>query len=119
MSFFLKYFLILILILNVSCKSNKPEDISVISEKEIDLQMIDAYKEGLLFLEKGDGLSASNKFNEAEPDSDIATSLQKDFELFEAFIALVIKQQALAYNTINTKLSQWDSETKNSGSFLT
>ena len=38
MSFFLKYFLILILILNVSCKSNKPEDLSVISEKEIDLQ---------------------------------------------------------------------------------
>ena len=66
MSFFLKYFLILILILNVSCKSNKPEDLSVISEKEIDLQMIDSYKEGLEFLEKGDGLSASNKFNEAE-----------------------------------------------------
>jgi len=66
MSFFLKYFLVLLLILNISCKSNKPDDISVISEKEIDLQMIDAYKEGLLFLEKGDGLSASNKFNEAE-----------------------------------------------------
>ena len=66
MSFFLKYFLILILILNVSCKSNKSEDLSVISEKEIDLQMIDSYKEGLEFLEKGDGLSASNKFNEAE-----------------------------------------------------
>ena len=66
MSFFLKYFLILILILNVSCKSNKSEDLPVISEKEIDLQMIDSYKEGLEFLEKGDGLSASNKFNEAE-----------------------------------------------------
>ena len=66
MSFFIKYFFILILILNVSCKSNKSEDLSLISEKEIDLQMIDSYKEGLEFLEKGDGLSASNKFNEAE-----------------------------------------------------
>ena len=54
MSFFLKYFLILILILNVSCKSNKSEDLSVISEKEIDLQMIDSYEEGLALLEKGD-----------------------------------------------------------------
>ena len=54
------------MILNISCKSNKTEDLSVISEKEIDLQMIDSYKEGLAFLEKGDGLSASNKFNEAE-----------------------------------------------------
>ncbi len=66
MSFFLKYFFILILILNVSCKNNKSEDLSIISEKEIDLQMIDSYKEGLELLEKGDGLSASNKFNEAE-----------------------------------------------------
>ena len=66
MSFYLKYFFILILILNVSCKSNKSEDLSLIGEKEIDLQMIDAYKEGLEFLKKGDGLSASNKFNEAE-----------------------------------------------------
>ena len=28
--------------------------------------MIDAYNEGLKLLENGDGLSASNKFNEAE-----------------------------------------------------
>ena len=54
------------MILNVSCKSNKSEDLSLISEKEIDLQMIDSYKEGLALLEKGDGLSASNKFNESE-----------------------------------------------------
>ena len=66
MSLFFKYFLILILILNVSCKGNKSEDVSLITEKEINLQMIDAYNEGLTLLESGDGLSASNKFNEAE-----------------------------------------------------
>jgi len=66
MSLFFKYFLILILILNVSCKGNKSEDVSLITEKEINLQMIDAYNEGLKLLESGDGLSASNKFNEAE-----------------------------------------------------
>ena len=38
----------------------------IISEKEINLQMIDSYNEGLKLLESGDGLSASNKFNEAE-----------------------------------------------------
>ena len=54
------------MLFNVSCKGNKSEDINLITEKDIDLQMIDAYKEGLEFLEKGDGLSASNKFNEAE-----------------------------------------------------
>ena len=66
MSLFFKYFLILILILNVSCKGNKSEDVSLISEKEINLQMIDAYNEGLKLLESGDGLSASKKFSEAE-----------------------------------------------------
>lgn len=58
-----------------------------------------------------------DSFNKAEPDSEIATSLQKDLELFKAFIALVIEQQAVAYNSINTKLSQW--ELTNPGSFNT
>ena len=66
MSLIFKFFLIILLLFNVSCKGNKSEDINLITEKDIDLQMIDAYKEGLEFLEKGDGLSASNKFNEAE-----------------------------------------------------
>ena len=66
MSLIFKFFLIIFLLFNVSCKGNKSEDVNLISEKDIDLQMIDAYKEGLEFLEKGDGLTASNKFNEAE-----------------------------------------------------
>ncbi len=66
MSLFFKFLLITLLIFNISCKANKTEDLNLISEKDIDLQMIDSYKEGLELLKKGDGLSASNKFNEAE-----------------------------------------------------
>ena len=38
----------------------------VIEEKEINLQMIDAYEEGLIALEDQDGLTAAKKFSEAE-----------------------------------------------------
>jgi len=38
----------------------------VIEEKEISLQMIDAYEEGLIALEDQDGLTAAKKFSEAE-----------------------------------------------------
>jgi len=65
MNIFLKLlFIILIIFLN-SC-SKKEEKISIIQEKEIQLQMIDAYKEGVKALEEGDVLFAAKKFNEAE-----------------------------------------------------
>ena len=67
MKFIINFILIVFLVLNVSCKSkNEEKNISLIKEKEQDLQMIDAYKEGLDLLENGDGLMASKKFNEAE-----------------------------------------------------
>ena len=46
--------------------NNKDEKISVLKEKDLDLQMIDAYSEGLKLLDEGDGLSAAKKFTEAE-----------------------------------------------------
>ena len=58
-------FLILILLLSISC-SKETKKISVIKEKNLDLQMLEAYKEGLENLEKGDVLYAAKKFNEAE-----------------------------------------------------
>ena len=65
MNIFLKLlFIILIIFLN-SC-SKKEEKISMIQEKELRLQMIDAYKEGVKALEEGDVLFAAKKFNEAE-----------------------------------------------------
>ena len=58
----------------LSCSKNIVEE-TLIKEKEIELQMIAAYKEGLKELEKGDALFAAKKFNEAEvlfPQSDYA-----------------------------------------------
>ena len=48
-----------------SCKSNI-EKVSVIKDENLELQMIDAYKEGYEELEKGDVIYAAKKFNEAE-----------------------------------------------------
>ncbi len=48
-----------------SC-SQEIKTVEVIEKKEIDLQMIDAYQEGLKALEDKDGLTAAKKFTEAE-----------------------------------------------------
>ena len=48
-----------------SCSKEKSK-VSLIKEKEINLQMIDAYKEGVKAFEEGDSLYAAKKFNEAE-----------------------------------------------------
>ena len=60
-----KYFLIIFILFLASCKNEKKE-ISVIKETSIDLQMIQAYNEGLKNLELGDAFTAAKKFNEAE-----------------------------------------------------
>ena len=64
----------LVIIFNISC-SKEPEKKVVIIEKSIEDQMIEAYKEGLKELERGDALFAAKRFNEAEilfPQSDLA-----------------------------------------------
>jgi len=66
MKFFLKLILILVFILTSSCKNNSDKEISIIEEKDLDLQMIDAYKEGLRLLDDKFPLDAAKKFNEAE-----------------------------------------------------
>ena len=48
-----------------SCNSNK-EKISILEDENLELQMIDAYKEAYMELEKGDAIYAAKKFNEAE-----------------------------------------------------
>ena len=67
----------LIILISVFCFSCSKEVVekTIIQEKNIELQMIEAYKEGLKELEKGDALYAASKFNEAEvlfPQSDYA-----------------------------------------------
>lgn len=73
--YFLRLFFInIILIFCISCSKDVVEK-SVIKETNLELQMIEAYKEGLKELEKGDALFAAKKFNEAEilfPQSDTA-----------------------------------------------
>jgi len=64
----------LIFLFIISCSKNVPEK-KITVEKEMQLQMIEAYNEGLKELERGDVLFAAKKFNEAEilfPQSDYA-----------------------------------------------
>ena len=66
--------LILIILFCFSC-SKKEIKKSVINEKSLELQVYEAYEEGIESLEKGDVLFAAKKFNEAEilfPQSDWA-----------------------------------------------
>ena len=60
-----KFFLILIIIVFFGCGKDK-ENKLIIKEQNLETQMVSAYKEGLNFLDKNDGLSAAKKFNEAE-----------------------------------------------------
>tara|TARA_Y100000590_G_scaffold461989_1_gene624968 strand:- start:2023 stop:2859 length:837 start_codon:yes stop_codon:yes gene_type:complete len=62
---FIRLFFIILLIFLNTC-SKKEEKISIIKEKELNLQMIDAYKEGIKAFNEGDMLFAAKKFNEAE-----------------------------------------------------
>ena len=60
----LSIFFLSLILLN-SCSKNKIEK-SVIKEKSLNLQVLEAYEEGKSSLMKGDALYAAKKFNEAE-----------------------------------------------------
>ena len=60
--FILSLFFILIL---VSCSKDETRK-SVIKENSLDLQVLEAYQEGMKYLEEGDALYAAAKFNDAE-----------------------------------------------------
>jgi len=71
-----KFFLFIILFaVLVSCTKKEKFKESLIQEKSLDLQVLEAYQEGMKNLESGDVLYAAKKFNEAEilfPQSDWA-----------------------------------------------
>tara|TARA_Y100000022_G_scaffold193730_1_gene197269 strand:+ start:537 stop:1388 length:852 start_codon:yes stop_codon:yes gene_type:complete len=71
-----KFFLFIILFATlISCAKKEEFKESVIKEKSLDLQVLEAYQEGMKNLESGDVLYAAKKFNEAEilfPQSDWA-----------------------------------------------
>ena len=56
---------IIIILINVAC-SKKDEKTSLITEKNLELQVLEAYREGMEALESGDVLFAAKKFNQAE-----------------------------------------------------
>jgi len=60
-----KFIIIILFFLILSC-AKKEEKIIVIEERSLEMQMIDAYNEGLAELEKNDVIYAARKFNEAE-----------------------------------------------------
>ena len=60
-----KRLILIFFIIFVSCAKDK-DVITIIDQKDIDLQMIDSYKKGLKALEAGDALFAAKQFNEAE-----------------------------------------------------
>ncbi len=62
----MRLILILILFTINSCSKEQNVSIDEIQEKEINLQMIDSYNEGLVALDQQDGLTAAKKFSEAE-----------------------------------------------------
>ena len=57
--------LLVIIIFFISCSKQEIQK-SEITEKSLDLQVLEAYQEGMNFLEAGDVLFAAKKFNEAE-----------------------------------------------------
>ena len=59
------YLILVILFLNISCSKEK-EKISIVEEESLEMQMINAYNDGLGQLERGDAIYAAKKFNEAE-----------------------------------------------------
>lgn len=60
-----KLFLLFLILLVFSC-SKKEENKLIIKEKDLELQMIDSYKQGVEALNNGDGITAANSFNDAE-----------------------------------------------------
>ena len=52
--------------LNTSCSKEKEKKVSIVKEESLEMQMINAYNDGLKELDKGDPIYAARKFNEAE-----------------------------------------------------
>ena len=61
----LRYIFFVILVLLVSCAKDKTK-VELIEDKDIELQMIDSYQDGLEALDQFDGFLAAQKFSEAE-----------------------------------------------------
>ena len=63
---FIRFFIFLLLLAVLSACNNDKKKVSIIKEKDINLQMIESYNKGKVALEEGDVLYAAKMFNEAE-----------------------------------------------------
>ena len=64
---FQRFILIIILLIGLnSCADKKEEKISLIQADNLEMQMIDAYKQGVKEFNNGDVFFAAKKFNEVE-----------------------------------------------------
>ena len=61
-----KFLLFIVLSLFIFSCSKKEKIVSTMTEKSLELQVLEAYKEGMKELESGDALFAAKKFNEVE-----------------------------------------------------
>ena len=59
------FYFLLIIIFFISCSKENAKK-SIINEKSLDLQVLEAYEEGMESLKQGDVIYAAKKFNEAE-----------------------------------------------------
>ena len=59
------FLLFIIIIFSFSCSKEESRK-SIISEKSLDMQVLEAYEEGMNSLDSGDVIFAAKKFNEAE-----------------------------------------------------
>ena len=66
MLFFIRLILFLLIIFFLTSCAKEDEKKSLIKEKSQELQLIEAYNEGIKELEKGDAIYAAKKFNEVE-----------------------------------------------------
>ena len=66
MKFHLVYLIIVLLFLNTSCSKEKEKKVSIVEEESLEMQMINAYNDGLKEFDEGDPIYAAKKFNEAE-----------------------------------------------------
>ena len=87
-----KFFTFFILIVLLSSCSKDVAKENLIKEKSLELQVIEAYQEGMEALEGGDVLFAAKKFNEAEilfPQGEVGTKISFDGSLLLLYSGLL------------------------------
>ena len=63
---FQNFFLSIFIILSIISCAEKEEKVSLVNENVLEMQMIEAYNEGLKEFNNGDVFFAAKKFNEVE-----------------------------------------------------